>query len=276
MDSLHRLDSPADSQSSTLAAWRALPRLLISRQWRWVTLGVILITFGLLRLGVWQLDRLEQRRTTNALIASRMDAPPIELTGQALDVQASEYRTVLVTGSYDHGNEIVLRNRSRTGVPGMHILTPLRIAGSEQSVLVDRGWVPLLDATPEARARFAAPGTVTVRGLLRQPQQQIGRWGPRDQIPAGGRLDAWFRADVAGIAQQLPYPLLLFYIEQLPVEGAPDLPHPQPQIELDEGPHLSYALQWFSFATILVGGYAAFVVTRSAEQRKQAQLQQEA
>jgi surfeit locus 1 family protein len=276
MDSLHRLETPSDSQTAGLDAWRELPRLLISRQWRWVTLGVIVIMIILIRLGVWQLDRLGQRRTTNALIASRIDAPPVELTGQTLDAQANEYRTALVTGSYDHASEIVLRNRSRGGVPGMHILTPLRIAGSEQSVLIDRGWVPLLDATPEARVRFAVPGTVTVRGILRQPQQQIARWGPRDQVPADGRLDAWFRADVAGIARQLTYPVLPFYIEQLPVENGPDLPHPQPNIEMDEGPHLSYAVQWFSFAAILVGGYAAFVVTRHAEQRNQTKTTREA
>lgn len=270
MDSLHRFDTAGDAQPSGWAAWRALPRLLVSRQWRWVTLAVIAIMLVLIRLGIWQLDRLEQRRTTNALITSRIDEPPIQLTGQPLDPVANEYHQVVVTGTYDHSAEIVLRNRARAGVPGMDILTPLRIEGSDQSVLVDRGWVPLLDAEPERRAQFAVAGPVTVRGIVRPPRVQTSSWGPQDRQPEGGRLDAWFHVDVAKIANQVPYPLLPLYIEQLPQENAPALPHPQPNIELSEGPHLSYAVQWFAFATILVCGYAAFVVTRSKEQRSQA------
>lgn len=269
MDSLHRLDTPGDVEPSGLAAWRALPRLLVSRQWRWVTLGVIAIMVVLIRLGIWQLDRLEQRRAINTLITSHIEEPPIQLTGQTLDPVANEYRQVVVTGTYEHSGEIVLRNRSRGGAPGMDILTPLRIEGSDQSVLVDRGWVPMLDAEPEQRAQFAVAGPVTVRGIIRPPRVQTSSWGPQDRQPEGGRLDAWFHVDVAKIANQVPYPLLPFYIEQLPVENAPDLPHPQPNIELSEGPHLSYAIQWFAFATILVCGYAAFVVTRSKEQRDQ-------
>ncbi|MBV9792229.1 MAG: SURF1 family protein [Chloroflexi bacterium] len=269
MDSLHRLDTSGEAQTSGLTAWRALPRLLVSRQWRWVTLGVIVIMLVLIRLGMWQLDRLEQRRTNNALITSRVDEPPIQLTGQTLDAEANQYRQVLVTGTYDHGSEIVLRNRSRAGAPGMDIVTPLRIEGSDQSVLVDRGWVPLLDAEPEKRAQFAVSGPVTIRGVVRPSRVQTSSWGPQDRQPEGGRLDAWFHIDIAKIGNQVSYPLLPFYIEQLPEENAPDLPHPQPNIEITEGPHLSYAVQWFSFAAILVGGYAAFVVTRSKEQRSQ-------
>lgn len=271
MNSLHRLDTPGDIQPSGLAAWRALPHLLISREWRWVTLGVIVIMLVLIRLGVWQLDRLGQRRATIALIASRVDEPPIQLTGQPLDAEANEYRQVLVTGTYDHSSEVVLRNRSRDGSPGMDILTPLRIDGSDQSVLVNRGWVPLMEAKPEARRQFTVAGPVTVRGVVRPSRVQTSSWGPQDRQPAGGRLDAWFHADVGKIANQVSYPLLPFYIEQLPVENAPDLPHPQPNIEMNEGPHLSYAIQWFSFATILVCGYGAFVVTRNAEKHNQPQ-----
>ncbi|HEX6291695.1 MAG TPA: SURF1 family protein [Herpetosiphonaceae bacterium] len=269
MDSLHRLDTNDAAEPSSAAQWRALPRLLLNRQWRWITLGVVIVMLGLIRLGVWQLDRLEQRRAINTLISSRTNEPPIALTGQPLDLEAAEYRPVVVTGTYDHSQEVVLRNRSRGGLPGVDILTPLRIAGSDQRVLIDRGWVPLLQARPEERKAFEVAGTVTVRGLVRKPQAQVSTWGPQDQQPTNGRLDAWFRADVARIATQMPYPLLPFYIEQLPEPSAPDLPHPQPSIELGEGPHLSYAIQWFSFAAILVGGYAALVVTRSAEQRRQ-------
>jgi surfeit locus 1 family protein len=74
--------------------------------------------------------------------------------------------------------------------------------------------------------------------------------------PGRPRLDAWYRIEVSHIQQQTPYPLLRFYVEQSPQPGAPDLPwRSEEDVALDEGPHLSYAIQWFSFATILIVGY---------------------
>lgn len=265
MGSLEHMDT--HSVQNQWAAWRALPRLLISRQWRWYTLGVIVIAFGLFRLGMWQLERRQQRLERNALVAQRISAPPIELTGQPLDLNEYEYRRVVITGEYDAGQEIVLRNRARGGQPGLDILTPLRIAGSDQSVLVDRGWVPLDQSTPEARRQFAVSGPVRVEGIVRRPQQRSGWIAPTDIQPPGGRLDAWFWTDIAHINTQIPYPLLPFYVEQTPIEGQQGLPSPQLNVDYQsEGSHWSYAIQWFSFMVTGLVGYAALVVQRSRAQ----------
>lgn len=266
MSSLEHHETAAPSLRERLRPWQALPRLLISREWRWLTLGALLLALGLIQLGRWQLDRLDQRRANNALIEARLQAPPLELTGQPLDLEANEYRRVVVRGEFDPANEVVLRNRSYGGTPGMDLLTPLRIAGSDQSVLVNRGWVPLLQADQAARQQFTISGPVTIEAIVRKPQVSTSSIGPQDRQPDGGRLDAWFRADVARIANQTPYALLPFYIEQLPSPAQPDLPQPQPDVDYtSEGSHLSYAIQWFSFATIGLCGYAAFVVTRSQQ-----------
>jgi surfeit locus 1 family protein len=264
MSSVESYDTSSVSLRERLRPWRALPRLLVSRQWRWLTLGAILLALGLIRLGVWQLDRLEQRRAHNALIKARIDAPPIALTDQPLDLDAYEYQRVTVSGQYDSANEIVLRNRTLNGVPGMDIVTPLQLAGSDQRVLVNRGWVPLEQAEQAARQQFAVSGPATIQAIVRRPQMRSGWISPQDPQPPGGRLDAWFRVDVTRIANQLPYPLLPLYVEQLPDANHSDLPQPHPDIDYtSEGSHLSYAIQWFSFATIGLCGYAAFVVTRS-------------
>ena len=71
------------------------------------------------------------------------------------------------------------------------------------------------------------------------------------------RLDAWFRVDLPRIQEQTPYPLLPVYVEQAPEPGRSGPPWPQDPIALSEGSHLSYALQWFAFATILLVGYVA-------------------
>ncbi len=244
----------------TPVAWYALPRLLVSSRWRWATLAVILIAAGMLRLGIWQLDRLSERRAHNALLETRLAAPALELNSATVSEAPDEYRRVRVRGTFDTANEIVLRSRAYQGTPGVDIVTPLRIAGSDQHVLVNRGWVPLLGYDAAVLQQFRVPDEVQIEGVIRKPSSTTSSFGPRDQQPADDPLKAWFRLDPERIAQQLPYPLLSFYVEQLPAPEAQGLPRPHPDIELSEGSHLSYALQWFSFATIGLCGFAAFVI----------------
>lgn len=252
------------SPATGRAPWRALPRLLISRRWRWATLVVIMLALVMLRLCVWQLDRLHQRRVANAQITARLDQPPLNLLAAPFNADGDAYRRTVVHGTFDNAQSVVLRNRARQGAPGAHLLTPLRIDGSNQAVLVDRGWLPLEASAPEQRQQFAVAGTVTIQGIVRAPQTRTSSISPQDVVPPNERLDAWYRPDVARIAQQLPYPALPVYVEaEQPANQPPGLPRPDPQLDLSEGPHLNYAIQWVAFTIILLGGYAAFVVNRA-------------
>jgi surfeit locus 1 family protein len=232
----------------------------------WMTLLVLVGALVLGRLGIWQLDRLAQRRAINSSLNARLAQPAALLDGAAIDPAALEYRRVEARGIYDAAQEIVLRNRELNGVPGVHILTPLRISGSSAAVLVDRGWIPREQSDPAARSAFAAPaGEVLVAGIARRSQEDLG--GPQDPPlgPERPRLDAWFRVDIAGIQQQAGYALLPIFIEQQPEpapagnsSGDPALPRRTPIADLGEGPHLGYAAQWFGFAIILLVGYVVF------------------
>jgi surfeit locus 1 family protein len=84
---------------------------------------------------------------------------------------------------------------------------------------------------------------------------------PTDPEPAPGdnRLDAWFRVDIERIQQQIGYPLLPIFIDQSPNPEATSPPLREDDIDLSDGPHLGYALQWFSFAVILIVLYAIFI-----------------
>jgi len=225
---------------------------------------------SMIGLGIWQLGRLQERRVLNATIASRVNQPPITLHGDLLEVQDMEYRPVVASGTFDFSQEIVLRNRALNGVAGYHVLTPLRIEASQNAVLVDRGWIPYEAASPELRAVYAGPtGPVTVRGLIRMSQARPSGLAPADPAlgPDRPRLDAWFWTDVSQIQAQVPYPLLPFYLEQDPGPDPRALPAPVHDIDLSEGPHLSYAVQWFSFAIILVVGSIALAMRTTRANR---------
>jgi cytochrome oxidase assembly protein ShyY1 len=131
------------------------------------------------------------------------------------------------------------------------VLTPLRTSDG-RALIVDRGWIPVKTAPQEVRP----PIPVRVVGVL-FPSERKGAFGP--SIPPGGRVLQVPRVDVARITGQLTgpvYPLYLRLASQTPPQAG-ELPVPPGLPALDEGSHLSYAVQWFIFATIAVLTYGA-------------------
>lgn len=231
------------------------------RRHRLLAVTVALASLLFVALGVWQLQRLGEVRARNAVLEQRMDAPPVadtDLTaaGGADRVAELAFRSVELAGSYDRSEQILVRSRQHNGHDGFHVVTPLRMDG-QPAVLVNRGWIPAgVDAEPAVDAT-APDGRVRVTGILRPSEDPPALFGARD--PAEGRLERAFRVDVERIARQLPYrvaPLWLALQDQQPPAGRFPIPVPPPQP--DAGPHLSYAIQWFSFALIAVVGYVAY------------------
>jgi len=254
----------------------ALKRLPLYGKWLWATLAVVLGLALLIRLGFWQLDRLAERRAANAHLVAQLEMPPLNLTGQPLAPAGVDLRRANVRGSYDFAQEMVLRNRAFDGAPGVHLIRPLRIAGSDTAVLVDRGWIPYDQALPDYRKVYDQPvGEVEVQGVLHLSQPRLNSLSPADPplSPDRPRLDEWFRIDIPRIQQQIPYPLLPVYLEQgqpnlaavPPMSTSDALPRPDIQIDLSDGPHLSYAIQWFSFAAILLVGYVTLFIRQTSK-----------
>jgi surfeit locus 1 family protein len=237
-----------------------------------VTILVILLVALFLRLGTWQLMRRAERLAANAEIVARTEQPTITVTGELLEPETANLRRATVRGVFDYSQEMVLRNRTWNDYPGVHVLVPLRITGSDTAILVDRGWIPYESAAPAARAEFQnAQGEVEVYGILRQSHERRGPASPEDPAPsAEQRVDAWHRVDLPKIRQQLPYPLQTLYLEEdtRPGETARVFPKPMPEINLDEGSHLFYAIQWFAFAMIAAGGYYALYQQQTRPGRK--------
>ncbi len=203
----------------------------------------LLVAATCVRLGFWQLDRLHQRRARNAAVAARRALPAIELRGRGVSGDSARERRIAARGVYDYDHERLWRGRTYEGVPGVSLITPLLLRDGS-GVLVDRGWVPSPDAAHVDLGAWREADTVEVLGL--------GQVAPR------GRGDV----DPAKLGDSLAYPLPGFIIQQVPPSSALDRPRPPyrwPAAALDDGPHLSYAIQWCSFAVIIVVGTAALV-----------------
>ncbi len=248
----------------------SLATTLFNRHWWWVTLLVLLAMTLMIRLGFWQLDRLTQRRATNTLVAQQLAAPPLVLTGQDMGENLTElkYRPAIVKGEYDHSQEIVLKNQAWQGQPGLHLITPLRIEGSDQAVLIDRGWISHEELNAKSWEKFAESGLVEIKGMIRMTQTKPNSVLATDVTPSppGEQQTAWFRVDIAAIQAQTPYKLLPIYIRQSPDPAWTKLPYrSELNLDLSEGSHLGYAIQWFSFALILGGGYIHLVRKNSTK-----------
>ena len=234
---------------------------MFQRQWLLATLLVFAGTALCVRLGIWQLDRLQQRRAFNAQYEAARSAPALDLNQeQPQDLTSMEWRAVKVTGEYDFANQVALRNQYNGNQYGYHLLTPLQFDG--KAVLVDRGWIPAEgNANPADWHKYDEPGTVDIVGQIRLGQTKPAFGGVTDVLPKDGeKLEIWNNADIAHIAVQMPYPILPVFIQ--PTADAADTQPPipfQPEVEISEGPHMGYALQWFTFATILFVGYPFFL-----------------
>jgi surfeit locus 1 family protein len=226
----------------------------------WVSFVVIGVSV-MVGLGFWQLARLKERQALNAQVVNRMNLPPIKITGEALDPTNMEYQAATVTGVYDFTQEIVLRNRTKEEQPGVDVLTPLKIEGSDKAILVDRGWIPYEYSLPNQRVTYhAITDPQTIHGVIRLSQVRPSSISPSDPFVNADmpRLDAWYWLNISQVQQQFrTYELLPFFIEQDPLDDVTALPSPAHTIELDDGPHMSYAIQWFSFAAILAVGSIA-------------------
>ncbi|NOK63097.1 MAG: Cytochrome oxidase biogenesis protein Surf1, facilitates heme A insertion [Chloroflexi bacterium AL-W] len=233
-----------------------------------MTIVVLIGAFLISQLGIWQVSRLNERLALNEEIVAGLAADPLLIDATFSGEDIPEFQRVEVRGTFDTDEEIVWSNRVYQATPGVHVLTPLRITGSDSAVLVNRGWIPNTESSREARAQFAPPeGEVVIDGVTRLSQP--GDQGPKDLplTPDRPRLDSWFHVTIPRIQEQIDYPILPIVIDQQPAPSDPALPARVATVDLlGPGSHLNYALQWFSFAIILVVGYIA-VTYQQVKQR---------
>lgn len=235
-----------------------------SKKHRWwvgplSTFLVLVLAAVCIRLGFWQLDRQTQRDALNEAQETALSLPPLELSGDSLRAVAANpegylYRRVTADGVYLPEQELVIRGRALEGRPGVNFATPLVPHGDSIVIMVNRGWAPSPDAASIDPRPYAEPGSRRVIGLL-LPLDAGGVTRESEVEVDGAVTTTVLRLDRDQIQDDLSLPLLPLLVQQLPDSADADpalarLPAP----EMDPGPHLGYAVQWFSFAAIALIG----------------------
>jgi surfeit locus 1 family protein len=219
----------------------------------------IIAAAACVRLGIWQLRRLGERRARNALIASRLDSAAVDPSALPRDTASARFRRVRVTGVPDYEHELVYATRTRLGSPGVDLLTPIRRPGTDTAILVNRGWVYSPDGSTVDAPKWRDRDSVFVGYVEELPSSGGASFASRPNVMARLSYDV--------VAKSLPYPVLPIYVVALAgadTSTAPDRIARLTVPPLDEGPHLSYAIQWFGFALVALVG-TAFVVRQKRD-----------
>ena len=233
---------------------------------KWIAFHLLCLgaVFLMINLGLWQLRRLDERKEFNAEVVEQSELPPVSidelLDDPGFSPDDATWRRVTAQGVW-LPQQVTVFNRSQDGLAGDNVLTALE-QDNGTTVLVNRGFVPVgVDQPP------APSGEVEIIGTVRESQAR--RRG--ELTDEGLALTEVRRIDLDQLAPQFAGKVAPVYLDLIASDPPTDglYPAPVPPPELDEGPHLSYAIQWFIFSVAVVVGWV-LAVRRSINSRRTA------
>lgn len=221
-----------------------------------MTFLVFLAALVLVRLGFWQVERYLWRQNFNNHYEFQTNLPITDLDSILTEsLEQMEYRKVKVSGIFDNAHSIVRLNQYHDSELGYSLMTPL-IMPNGNAVMIDRGWIPAEGNSAGADwNKYAIINKVEITGVIRKSINV-------DRNILIERPEFWIDFDYDQIKNLYPYRLLPIFIQAIPAEerGSPPIPKII-TVELTDGPHIGYAVQWFTFALLLLIGYPFFLKT---------------
>jgi surfeit locus 1 family protein len=227
-------------------------------------LVALIVSAGCVRLGFWQLSRLAERRARNAEVAQRLAGEARPLADIVLR-GGPRFTRVKVAGRYDFEREFAIALRPRSGSPGVNIVTPLLVGGSDSAVLVNRGWVYAADGIHAELRRWRENEWAEVDGYV----EPIGTDSGLVSVP--GTSSVVRRLNLDSLRLRFPYAIYSVLVVQQRDSGVAraaerGIPVRVSRPTLDDGPHLAYAVQWFAFAAVGVVGAGVVLLRDRSKQ----------
>jgi len=215
------------------------------------TLVYLCVLPVLIALGMWQLDRSEQKQ---AFLEEQKQAAADEmlhLTAAAENnTKTLRYRKVEAAGRYDAAHQFLVDNQISDGKAGYFVLTPFILTGENKAVLVNRGWIPLnqnRSILPELKIDNAE--AVIIGRINSFPSVGIKLAGA--EIPSEGWPSIVQVVDSDVLAKKLGYSLFQFQVElgKEQPDGFKREWHTATIMQPEQ--HTAYAIQWFALALTL-------------------------
>lgn len=224
--------------------------------WGGLLLALLLPAF--IWAGLWQWQKAEAKFALQAELDARSQGAVQEMPAQAADAEALRYHRFVLRGEYDAAHQVLIDNRVHAEQAGYHVVTPLRLKGSDVGVLVNRGWVPAgarHDVTPQAPP---PAGPVVVTGIAVVPPTRFFTLG---EGAADGQKAVWQNLDLKRFRERVGYPLQPVVV-QLDDASATGYVRDWPRPDEHADRNLGYAVQWFGFAAASLGLWLFFLLRR--------------
>lgn len=214
----------------------------------WTTLAMIAGVAVTIALGFWQLGRADTKQALQSRIDEFAKQAPLNIDAAELKVDDVLLRLVEVRGRFEPRHTVYIDNRLYKHQPGYHVYMPLRIAGTEKRVLVNRGWI----AAGAERNRLPAVKTpeeeIVVRGTAVPASERF--------IELSGKVadgNVWQNMVVERFRQTTRLDVHPIIVQQAELRGASDdgLVRDWPPVDLKRNTHLAYAVQWFALAAAI-------------------------
>lgn len=216
--------------------------------------AAILVAIGL-SLGQWQTRRAAEKIAIEEKLQARQSAPALQLGAAPANLDALEYRRIIVRGEFLRDWPVYLDNRPYNGVAGFYLLMPFRIAASNRHVLVARGWIPRNVADRTKLPPVVTPaGTIEIEGTARKSIGQVMQLGSVNALLPNAILQ---NIDIASFAASSKLDMQSIFLEQLTdTQDGLVREWPLPSTGVDK--HRGYAFQWYALAAL---AFIFFVVT---------------
>ena len=219
-------------------------------QFRWIPfIATCLLMAVFLRLGWWQWSKGVEVENQVSLRDQRSATNPLLLGAQTVNPQEVDGVSVVVRGQFDASQQFFLDNQQYQGRPGVHVITPLQIEGTQVRVLVNRGWIGW-GSSRSVLPEVAVPaGRVEVHGRASLPTGKAPAF-VSESIGDTGALHTRIRIDEIQAAHNHPVqPVVILMTEADPSDS---LVRDWPEISNKAPMHKGYAAQWFLMAALLL------------------------
>ena len=219
----------------------------------------------------WQWDRYkkkvellatyEESRTGTAVPLS-----PSDLSDNALD--ALLHRVAHLKGTYDYQHQIIVTNREHASGPGHWLLTPLKLEGSDQHVIVSRGFIPFADREPNTWGKYNFAEVDEFDAVVKPSSSQT-MFGPSNPKVSSEMPfpTMFFYPDIGHFAKQLPYPVVQsVFFQRLGQPAVGEFPAQSILVEVPPQTHFGYTIEWalLGLATLTI----CFLIQAFPRQRR--------
>ena len=222
----------------------------------WPTIGAAAMIALTVHLGSWQTDRGDEKQARQALLEARTREPAVVVAGPVASADAILYRRVSATGHWVAEGQIFIDNQVFEGRAGFRVITPLRIEGGKEMLLVDRGWIERTAQYPKA-PRVAVPEvTALVTGVAVLP--------PRRYLELSNETiegDVWQNLSIERYRSSTGRSVLPFIV--VADTAAPGLIAVHERPDTGVARHREYSLTWYAFAATTLGLWLALNIRRA-------------